>query len=147
MQTNSSACAVILFDGVCNLCNGAVNFVIDHDDAAYFKLAALQSEEAKPLLQRHGLVAEALDSIVLIENGRFYRRSGAVLRIAARLGAPWSWARALLAVPRPLRDAVYDWVASRRDDWFGKRDQCRVPTPELQARFLGDSGRQTADSR
>lgn len=126
----------MLFDGVCNFCNGAVNFIIDHDPDGYFKLAALQSEAAQPLLLRQGLSADAPESILLIENGRAYRRSTAALRIARRLGAPWSFAYVFVAVPRPLRDAVYRWVARNRYDWFGQREQCRVPTPELRERFL-----------
>lgn len=132
--------AVILFDGVCNLCNGAVNFIIDHDPAGYFKLAALQSEAARPLLEEHGLSADVLDSLVLIEEGRAYQRSTAALRIVGRLRGPWPLLRVFLAVPRPLRDAVYDWVATNRYDWFGRRDKCRVPTPELRERFLASEG-------
>lgn len=127
---------ILLFDGVCNLCNGFVNFVIDHDPDAYFKLAALQSDEARPYLEQFDLDPEALDSVVLIENGTAYRKSTAALRVALHLPAPWPAAAVFMAVPRPLRDVVYDLVASNRYDWFGERDACRMPTPELQQRFL-----------
>lgn len=128
--------AIILFDGVCNLCNGAVNFVIDHDPNAYFRFGALQADEAQPLIERHGLEDTALDSIVLVEDGQVYRKSTAALRIAKRLTGPWPLLYAFMIVPRPVRDGVYDWIATNRYDWFGKRDQCRIPTPDLKARFL-----------
>ena len=128
--------AVVLFDGVCNLCNGAVNFIIDRDPDGYFRFAPLQSDTARAPLPEEIGPDEALDTIVLIEDGRTFVRSTAALRIARRLTGPWPLLYAFLAVPRPLRDAVYDWIASNRYDWFGRRDQCRVPTPELQSRFL-----------
>lgn len=140
--------AVILFDGVCNLCNGFVNFVIDRDAAGYFTFAALQSEAADALLDgaldgagqktttdRAG--GSILQSVVLVEGGHCYRKSTAVLRIARHLGGGWPLLTVLLALPRPLRDTLYDWAAAHRYDWFGQRDQCRIPTPELQDRFLG----------
>lgn len=128
--------ALLLFDGVCNLCNTTVNFVIDRDPAGYFRFAALQSEAAAPHLARYGLDAAVLDSVVLIEDGRVYRKSTAALRVARRLRGAWPLLRLLLAVPRPLRDAVYDLVAANRYRWFGRRDACRIPTPALRARFL-----------
>ena len=129
--------AVVLFDGVCNLCNGLVNFLIDHDRKAYFKLAALQSDEGKALLGKHGLSSEALDSLVLIEEGQVYQRSSAALRIAWRLGSAWALLYGLILVPRPVRDRIYDWIAKNRYNWFGRRDRCRRPTSELKERFLG----------
>ena len=128
--------AVVLFDGVCNLCNGLVNFLVDHDQEAYFKLAALQSDEGKALLEKYGLSSEALDSLILIEEGQVYQRSSAALRIARRFGRAWTLLYALILVPPPVRDRIYDWVAENRYSWFGRRDQCRRPTPELEERFL-----------
>jgi predicted DCC family thiol-disulfide oxidoreductase YuxK len=128
--------AILLFDGVCNLCNGFVNFVIDNDPEAHIKMAALQSEDARPYLEAFGEDPEALDSVVLIENGRLYRRSTAALRAARYLKMPWPLFYAFIAVPPPLRDAIYDWVAEYRYEWFGTRDSCRMPTPEVQAHFL-----------
>lgn len=128
--------ALILFDGVCNLCNGAVNFVIDHDPEGYFKLAALQSDEGQAVLKALGAADDALDSIVLVEESEVYRRSDAALRIARRLADAWPLLYGFIVVPRPIRDAMYDWIAHNRYDWFGKRDQCRIPTPELKERFL-----------
>ena len=129
---------VVLFDGVCNLCNGAVQFILDRDPAGTFRFASLQSERAAALLRAHGLEPPAGDpeSMVLIDGGRVYERSSAALRIARRLRGGWSLLYALVIVPRALRDAVYRVVARNRYRWFGKSDQCRVPTPELRARFL-----------
>lgn len=128
--------AVVLFDGVCNLCNASVNFVIDRDPAGRFRFAALQSEAAAPLLARAGLAPDHLGSIVLVEEGRIYTRSTAALRIARRLSGAWPLLAVFLAVPRPLRDLAYDVIARHRYRWFGRAEACRVPTPELRTRFL-----------
>jgi predicted DCC family thiol-disulfide oxidoreductase YuxK len=113
---------VVLFDGVCNLCNGLVQFIIRRDPHARFQFAAMTSFAA--------------DTIVLVEDGRRYERSAAVLRIARQLRAPWPLLFAFIVVPRPLRDWAYDAVARRRYRWFGRRETCMVPTPELRARFV-----------
>ncbi len=132
--------AVILFDGICNLCNNSVNFVIDRDKAGKFKFAALQAPEAKPYLEMCNRSADDLDdllkSIVLIEGGVFYSKSTAALRIAKNLDGLWPLLYAFILVPRFLRDIVYDWIARNRYNWFGKRESCRLPTPELMQRFL-----------
>lgn len=127
---------VILFDGVCNLCNSSVNFVIDRDPAGYFRFAALQSEPGALLLRRHGLDEAFLDGVVLIEAGRCYSKSGAVLRVARRLGWFWPLMALFLVIPPVIRDWVYGIVAKRRYRWFGQRESCRMPTPELESRFL-----------
>ena len=128
--------ALILFDGVCNLCNGAVNFIIDRDPDGVFRFAPLQSDVAQEHLAGTPAAGTTLDTIVLVEDGTPYVRSTAALRIARRLTAPWPLLALFLAVPRPLRDAVYNWIARNRYDWFGRRDQCRLPTPDLKERFL-----------
>ena len=128
---------VLLFDGVCNLCHGVVRFVLDHDRAARFRFAPLQSEVGRALLARFGLDADALDAVVLIDETGAHLRSDAALRVARRLGPPWSWLGPLAMIPRPLRDAVYDFVARHRYRWFGKRDACPLPRPEWRERFLG----------
>ena len=133
--------AAVLFDGVCNLCNASVNFIIDHDPGEYFQFASLQSEEAEELLAMCSDGPVTLETIVLIENGTCYDRSTAVLRIARRLSGVWSLAYAFMLIPRPLRDAVYDRIARSRYDWFGKRESCRVPTPDLEDRFLESTSR------
>lgn len=130
---------VLLFDGVCNLCNGAVNFVIDHDKAARFQFASLQSEEGRALLVRTGLPEDYQSSLVLIDAARtrVYVRSDAVLQVARHLSEPYpALARVAAWLPRWPRDAVYDFVATRRYAWFGQRATCRVMMPELRARFL-----------
>ena len=131
-----AAGAVVLFDGVCNLCNGWVDFIIARDPQAHFRFAALQSNAARPYLERCRLAPDFLQGIVLVEDERCHTRSTAALRVLRRLGAPWAVLYALIVVPRPLRDAVYDWFISHRYRWFGKRDRCRLPTAEEARRFL-----------
>jgi predicted DCC family thiol-disulfide oxidoreductase YuxK len=128
--------AVLLFDGVCTLCNGFVQFVIQRDPAGRFQFATLQSDAARRLLQ--AAPQPLPDTLVLVENGRVFLRSTAALRVARGLKFPWPLAFVLVVVPRPLRDWVYDVVARNRYRWFGRRDVCMVPTPELRARFLSD---------
>ncbi len=128
--------AILLFDGVCNLCRASVRFVLARDPAGRFRFASLQSERARRLLAPHRLPAEALSSVVLLENGRAYTRSTAVLRVARRLRPPWPLLYATVVVPRPLRDALYDFVARHRLRWFGRRDVCSLPAPGARERFL-----------
>ena len=123
---------VVLFDGVCNLCTASVQFVIARDSRKRFRFASLQSPAAERLLGRR----EDLESMVLMEGGRTYRKSGAALRIARRLDGLWPLLSVFLLVPRPLRDAIYDWIGRRRYRMFGRRDSCWVPGPDLAARFL-----------
>ncbi len=127
---------VILFDGVCNLCNRAVVFVTRRDPNRIFRFAPLQSKTGQALLARHGIPDHTLDSLVLVEDTGYATRSTAALRIARRLRAPWPALAVFFVVPRPVRDAVYDWVASNRYKWFGRRETCMVPSRENRARFL-----------
>jgi len=128
---------VLLFDGVCNLCNGAVAFVIRRDPRARLRFAPLQSPAADALLASLGVARDRLpDSFVLVEDGRVHVRSTAALRVARRLRFPWPLLAVFLLVPRWLRDPVYDLVARNRYRWFGRREACMVPTAELRARFL-----------
>ncbi|WP_266368813.1 thiol-disulfide oxidoreductase DCC family protein [Tellurirhabdus rosea] len=128
--------AILLFDGVCNLCNGAVNFIIDRDPAGHFRFAALQSEAGKALLRKHHFPDTHLDSLILVTDGRVLTRSDAALAVARGLSGGWPLLAVFRFLPRPLRDAVYDWVARNRYRWFGKEDTCRLPSPALKARFL-----------
>ena len=128
--------AVVLFDGVCNLCNGAVNFIIDRDPEGHFQFAPLQSNIAQTALKARGQSALNLDTIVLLETSDVHVRSDAALRIARRLSGAWPLLSIALWVPHPLRDRVYNWVASHRYNWFGRQEACRLPTPELRRRFL-----------
>ena len=127
---------VILFDGVCNLCNGFVRFVIARDPGERFRFAALSSPSADRVLRDAGVTPPIPDTIVLVADGVAYFRSDAPLRIARGLRFPWPLAYGLVIVPRVIRDRVYDFVAARRYKWFGRRDLCMVPTPELKQRFL-----------
>ncbi len=128
--------AVVLFDGVCNLCNGFVRFVILRDPRGHFRFAPLSSEAAARAMAEVGVTGGEADSILLIENRRAFLRSAAALRIARRLRFPWPLAYSLMIVPRPLRDWAYDVVARNRFRWFGRRDVCMVPGPETRDRFL-----------
>jgi predicted DCC family thiol-disulfide oxidoreductase YuxK len=131
--------AVVLFDGVCNLCTRAVQFIIKRDPHGYFRFASLQSEYAQALLRAHG-VSLTLDgrddTVALIEDGRVYTHSDAGLRIARHLAGPVRLAAVLIVLPRFVRDAVYRLIARHRYRVFGRRDVCWMPTPELKARFL-----------
>jgi predicted DCC family thiol-disulfide oxidoreductase YuxK len=139
---------VVLFDGTCNFCDGAVHFVIDHERGARLRFAALQSTEGSALLDRSTTPENARrlrdgvtgdgdpDSVALVDDGQVYTHSTAALRIARHLRWPYRWLAAFWIVPRPIRDAVYRWFARHRYAWFGKTDACRVPTPEFRARFL-----------
>jgi predicted DCC family thiol-disulfide oxidoreductase YuxK len=126
--------SVIFFDGVCNLCNWIVDFLIRRDKKHVLRYAPLQSQAAKDLLDRK--YVEALPSVVFLDNKGTYQRSEAVLRAAAKLGGIWKASKWFLIIPRPLRDAVYNWIGSNRYKWFGKRDSCRLPTPQERAMFL-----------
>ena len=128
---------ILLFDGVCTLCDRAVQFVVDRDSGAVFRFASLQSDAGRKLAADRGLDASRLDTLVLIDGPAALTRSTAVLGVARYLGPPWSWAVALRVVPRPMRDAAYDVVSRNRLRWFGQRTACRVPTPDLRHRFLG----------
>ncbi|MCB9506216.1 MAG: thiol-disulfide oxidoreductase DCC family protein [Myxococcales bacterium] len=127
---------VVLFDGVCNLCNGAVNFIIDHDPDRRFRFASLQSEVGSELARSVGLDPTSLETFILVDGGRGYTRSAAALRIAAGLRGPVRLVAALRVIPAFVRDPLYSFVARNRYRWFGVREMCRMPTPEDRARFL-----------
>lgn len=129
--------ALVLFDGVCNFCQGSVQFILLRDPKGRFRFASLQSDEGRRRLAEHGLPTESLTSLVLIEGGKAYRRSTAALRIARHLSGAWPLAAAFLIIPRPLRDLVYDFIARNRYRWFGKTETCMLPRPEWRERFLG----------
>jgi predicted DCC family thiol-disulfide oxidoreductase YuxK len=128
---------IVLFDGVCNVCNRATQFLIRHDlPPARFRFAALQSESGRRLLREHGLSTDELDTFVLVEGARAFVRSTAALRVCRHLGLPWSLLGVLAVVPAPIRDRLYRWFARNRYRWFGKRDSCMVPTDDIRSRFL-----------
>ena len=128
--------SLVLFDGVCNLCNGFVLFVIARDPSSRFQFGTLQSASARRVLDLHDTLERLPDTIVLVDQGRVYTRSTAALRIAKQLTFPWPLAYGCVVIPRPLRDWVYGIVARNRYRWFGKRDHCMMPTPDIRARFI-----------
>ena len=127
---------ILLFDGVCNLCNRSIQFVIERDPEAVFRFAPLQSDVGEELLAECGLPADHMDSVILVENGDYYTKSDAALRTAKHLGGVYWLLWPLRVFPRRLRNAVYNFIAARRYRWFGKRDQCMMPTPDIAERFL-----------
>ncbi len=132
---------ILLFDGICNLCNGFVQFVISRDSRAVFRFAALQSEIGRELAEKAGLPSSSLSTVVLYENNRFYTHSDVGLRVARRLDGLWPAFYIFVVLPKFIRDAIYNWVARHRYRWFGKRESCMVPTPELRSRFLDTPGK------
>lgn len=133
---------LILFDGDCNLCHGSVQFVLQRDPKARFRFASLQSAAGRAAIAAVAPGAELPDSIVLVHQGRLRTRSAAALAIARGLRFPWPLLSVFWLVPYPVRDLVYDWIAKNRYRWFGKRQECWVPTPALRARFLDAAERQ-----
>lgn len=127
---------LLLFDGVCNLCNGTVRFVIRHDQKQLFRFAPLQSAAAQAILRNHGLDTTRLTSLVYFRKGRVLVRSSAALHVARDLGGAWRIAFAFILVPRWMRDAFYNLVARKRYRWFGRQDHCMVPSRKLRGRFL-----------
>lgn len=127
---------IILFDGVCNVCNASVQFAIKRDPKGKFKFAPLQSDVAKPFLEQLGMSLTAFDSVVLIENDKVYTRSSAALRIARQLNGLWPVLYVFIFVPKFIRDFVYDFIGRNRYKWFGKRESCMLPSPEERKRFL-----------
>ena len=128
---------LVLFDGVCNLCSRSVQMILRHDRQARFHFASLQSPLGEKLRNELGIDREKVDSVILVEGGRWYKESDAALRIARGLGGLWKAFGVFRQVPRPLRDAAYRLIARNRYRWFGKTETCWVPTPELRGRFLG----------
>ena len=127
---------VILFDGVCNLCSGAVQFVIKHDPKKQFRFASLQSKFGEGVMKHFGLPVDQFNSFILLEDGKIYTRSTAALKVAKKLRGLLSWSYGFIIVPRFIRDAVYNLVARKRYKWFGKKEECWIPTPELKSLFI-----------
>ena len=127
---------MILFDGVCNLCNGAIQFIIRRDKKNIFRFASLQSDVARNMLTSAGLPSDKLDSIIVIKNNRVYRESDAAIEIAKEFSGAWKVLAGLRIFPRFLRDPAYRLIAANRYRLFGKKDVCMIPTPELKSKFL-----------
>ena len=128
--------AVVLFDGVCNLCSGFVQFIVPRDPEGKYRFASLQSDVGRALLAEHDLPTDELESIVLIEDGESYVKSAAVIRIAAGLGGRYRLLSPFRHVPAAVRDRAYDFVADHRYRWFGKKDRCMMPSGDIESRFL-----------
>ena len=128
---------IVLFDGVCNLCNGAVQFVIKRDPAVKFLFASLQSDFGQSQLIKFGLDPSALHSIMVIEDDKIYERSDAAFRIVRHLQSAWRFLGVFKIFPKVVRDWGYDVVAKNRYSVFGRTESCMIPTPELKSRFIG----------
>lgn len=127
---------ILLFDGVCNLCNASVQWVLRRDKKGQFRFAALQSETGQRLLQQHGLASDQFDTVVLAIDDTLFLRSDAPLEIVRRLGGAWPLLYIFKIIPRPLRDTLYNFVARNRYRWFGRQETCMLPRPEWKNRFL-----------
>lgn len=127
---------IILFDGVCNLCNGAVQFVIRHDKKKIFLFTSLQSDAGQKLLAQYHYPLQELNSFILIENNQAYDRSTGALKVARCLNGILPLLYGFIILPKFFRDSIYNWIGKNRYKWFGKKDACMIPTPELKARFL-----------
>ncbi len=129
--------SLILFDGVCNLCDSSVQFILLRDKKDRFHFASLQSDYGQNILKQHNLPTEKFNSLALIENGKLYQRSTGALRIARRLKGAWPMLYAFIIVPPFIRNFVYDFIARNRYRWFGKKESCMMPRPEWNQKFLG----------
>lgn len=127
---------VIFFDGVCNYCNALINFVIRQDKKKIFLFATLQSEAGQKILTENKLPAIDPDTFLLLENGKLYSRSTAALRISNKLPWYWKWTQLFWIFPKFIRDGVYNLIARNRYKWFGKKEECMIPAPEIRERFL-----------
>ncbi len=127
---------IILFDGVCNFCNSSINFVIKRDKKSIVRFAALQSDAGQQLLKEYSLPTNEFNSFILIEAGAVFTQSTGALKVCKYLTGLWPLFYGFIIVPKFIRDGIYNWVAKNRYKWFGKKDQCMLPTPAVSARFL-----------
>ena len=127
---------ILLFDGVCNLCNSSVQTLIKMDKTGKFRLASLQSEVGQALLEKFSLPKEELSSVVLIDKEKAYLRSDVPLEVLRKLGSGWQFFYVFKIIPKFLRDTIYNFIAQNRYRWFGKEEACMIPTAEVRGRFL-----------
>jgi predicted DCC family thiol-disulfide oxidoreductase YuxK len=127
---------IVLFDGVCNVCNGSVLFAIKRDSQSKLKFASLQSGFGVEQSKNFNLPSSSLNSVLFISKGKLYQKSNAALEIARHLDGLWPALYIFKIVPAFIRDFFYDLIARNRYRWFGKKDECMIPTPELKARFI-----------
>lgn len=128
--------SVLFFDGVCNLCNGFIQFLITRDKKGIFSYASLQSDLGQAFMKEQGFAPEELNTVILYDKGKIYTHSDVALRVAQQLGGLWPLFSVFYIIPKGLRDAIYNWVARNRYRWFGKKEQCMLPRPEWRTRFL-----------
>ena len=128
---------LVLFDGVCNLCNALVQFVIRHDPKAKFRFAAIQSDIGRTIFQKYGMDPVDLQTFVFISDNQVFLRSSAAIAVASRFGGAWRMCAIFWLIPRFVRDAVYSAIAKNRYRWFGRKETCMIPTPGIEKRFLG----------
>jgi predicted DCC family thiol-disulfide oxidoreductase YuxK len=126
---------IILFDGICNFCNGSVQFIIKRDPQAQFRFASLQSEAGKKLLTKHR-IPEDINSFIFIDGEKCYTKSSAALKVCKHFKGFWKLFYIFILVPRSIRDHFYDFIAENRYKWFGKKESCMIPTPDIRKRFL-----------
>lgn len=127
---------ILLFDGVCNMCNSSVQFIIKHDKKAQLKFAPLQSEIGEQLLAANGMRTAYFDSLVFIEKGKVYTHSSAALGVCKYLNGLFPILQVFYIIPKFIRDVIYKWIGKNRYKWFGKREACMIPTPDVKSRFL-----------
>ena len=127
---------IVLFDGVCNFCNGTINFVLKRDKKDSFVFTPLQSGPGQEVLKKHNLPLSEFESFILVSEDKVYQRSSAALRIARKLSGGWPLFYVFMILPKPVRDFFYNIIARNRYRWWGKRDECMIPTPELRNKFL-----------
>ena len=132
----SSDHPILLFDGVCNLCNGSIQFIIPRDPEGTLRFAPLQSEIGETVREAAGLSTDDLETVVLVDDGKAYLRSDAAIRVGEHLGGVYRLLSLGRLLPRPLRDRIYEFVADHRYDWFGRKDQCMVPDDDVSDRFI-----------
>jgi predicted DCC family thiol-disulfide oxidoreductase YuxK len=135
-MTKDTTEKIVFFDGVCNFCNYWVNFAIKRDKKNKLRFAPLQGETAKSVLPKHKINTTVLSTVVFVENGKVYTQSSAALRICKHLNGVWKIFYGLMIIPKFLRDAAYNFIAKNRYRWFGKKEACMIPTPEMRERFL-----------
>lgn len=127
---------IVLFDGICNLCNYAVDFIITRDKKNKFKVGALQEIASKNILKDYQINEEYLDSLVFIHKDKVFYKSRAALEIARNIGGIWPLLYIFIIIPAFMRNPIYDWIAKNRYKWFGKKETCRLPTNEEKRKFL-----------
>lgn len=127
---------IVLFDGVCSLCNSAIDLIVRNDKGGHFKVGALQDEKAKAILKDYDIEDDYLDSIILVRGNSVFYKSRAALEISRKMKGAWPLLYSFILIPSIIRDPIYDWIARHRYRWFGKKETCRLPTLAERAKFL-----------